>query len=122
MAENKEYISNELDHGTVYINEEVIATIAATAIRDVEGVVGLSGNLSDDVKGMLSKKNNSKGVRIILSEDTVSVECNLVVLYGHPVVEIAKNVQSGIVSAIESMTGLKVKSVDVNVGSISMAK
>ena len=44
------------------------------------------------------------------------------VLYGHPVVEIAKNVQTNVVSAIESMTGLKVKSVDVNVGSISMAK
>ena len=121
MAENKEYISNELDHGTVYINEEVFATIAATAIRDVEGVVGLSGNLGDDVKGMLSKKS-SKGVRIVLGEDSVEVECSLVVLYGHPVVEIAKNVQTNVVSAIESMTGLKVKSVDVNVGSISMAK
>ena len=121
MAENKEYISNELDHGAVYINEEVITTIVVAAIRDVEGVVGLSGNLSDDVKGMLSKKS-SKGVRVVLGEDNVSVECNLVVLYGHPVVEIARNVQAGIISAIESMTGIKVKSVDVNISSISMAK
>ena len=58
----------------------------------------------------------------MLTEDAVEVECNLVVLYGHSVVEIAKNVQSCVTNAIESMTGLKVRFVDVNIVGISMSK
>ena len=53
-------------------------------------------------------------------DDTVDLECGLVLLYGHSVVEIAKNVQNAVSGAVESMTGLKVGSVDVNVIGISM--
>ena len=122
MAETKDYITNTLENGTVNINDEVIATIAAAAVKDVEGVVNLNGNLSDELSGMLGRKNSNKGIRVTLTEDAVEVECNLVVLYGHSVVEIAKNVQSCVTNAIESMTGLKVRFVDVNIVGISMSK
>ena len=61
-------------------------------------------------------------IRVTLGEDTVAVDCGLVVIYGHSVVEIAKNVQNAVTNAIESMTGLKVSRVDVNVTGISMGK
>jgi len=119
MAETKEYITNTLENGTINISEEVIATIAATAVKDVEGVVSLAGS---DVSGILTRKNANKGIRIVMDEDAVEVYCNLMVLYGHSVVEIAKNVQNGVTTAIESMTGLHVRNVDVTVSGISMAK
>ena len=122
MAENKEYITNELENGSININEEVIATIVTAAVKDVEGVVSLSGNLSDDLAGMLGKKNSNKGVRIELEDDGVQIVCSLVVLYGHSVVEIAKNVQKSVCSAVESMAGLSVKNIDVNICGISMSK
>ncbi|MBR3078060.1 MAG: Asp23/Gls24 family envelope stress response protein [Oscillospiraceae bacterium] len=108
MADNKEYMTKELEYGSVNINEDVIHTIAAAAVKDVEGVVSL--------------KNDKKGLQITLGEDSVELECGLVVLYGHSVVEIAKNVQNAVTNAVESMTGLKVRSVDVNVVGISMGK
>ena len=120
MAENREYITNQVENGTVNINEEVIATIAAAAVREVDGIVSLGGTSVDDQK--LSRKTIGKGIRVILGEDNVEVECNLVVLYGHSVVEIAKNVQNGVANAIESMAGLKVSRVDVNITGISMSK
>ncbi len=122
MAENKEYISNVQENGTVNISEEVIATIVTTAVKDVDGVVSLNGSFSEDLAGMLGRKNANKGVRIVLGEQDVQVECNLIVLYGHSVVEIAKNVQNSITTAVESMTGLTVSNVDVNVCGISMTK
>ena len=121
MAESKDYITSTLENGTVNINDEVIATIAAAAVKEVEGVVNLNSNLSDDLAGMLGRKS-SKGIRVTLGEDAVEVECNLEVLYGHSVVEIAKNVQTGVTNAIESMTGLQVRFVDVNIVGISMSK
>lgn len=108
MAENKDYMTTELENGTVNINEDVITTVAAAAIRDVEGVVNV--------------KNDKKTLRVALGEDSVAVDCGLVLLYGHSVVEIAKNVQNAVTNAIESMTGLKVSRVDINVTGISMGK
>ena len=122
MAENKEYITNQLENGSISINEEVVATIVTAAVKDVEGVVSLSGNLGDDLAGMLGKKNNNKGIRIDLTDDGVEIVCSLVVLYGHSVVEIAKNVQKNVTSAVESMAGLTVKSIDVNICGIAMSK
>ena len=37
MAENKDYITSTLENGTVNINEDVITTIAAAAVKDVGG-------------------------------------------------------------------------------------
>lgn len=108
MAESKDYMTKELENGTVNINEDVINTIAAAAVKDVEGVVNV--------------KNANKGIHITLGETTVELDVSLVVLYGHSVVEIAKNVQTAVTNAVESMTGLKVASVDVNVSGISMGK
>lgn len=122
MAENKDYISNHLEDGTVHISEDVIATIVSTAVKDVDGVVSLNGSLGDDLAGMLGRKNSNKGIRIELGEDDVQIECNLIVLYGHSVVEIAKNVQNSVSTAVESMTGLPVRGVDVNICGISMTK
>ena len=101
-------MSRELENGTVNINEDVITTIALAAVRDVEGVAAL--------------KNDRKGIRVTLGDEDVELDCGLVVIYGHSVVEIAKNVQNAVCSAVESMTGLKVSRVDVNVTGISMGK
>lgn len=122
MAENKDYVTNTMENGTININEDVIATIAATAVKDVDGVTGLNGNFGEDLAGILGRKNTNKGIKIILGEDSVEIACSLVVLYGYSVVEVAKNVQTGITSAVESMTGLKVRHVDVNICGISMSK
>ncbi len=108
MAENKDYMRRELENGTVNINEEVINTIASAAIRDVEGVV--------------SGKNDRRAIRVTLGEESVEIDCGLVVIYGHSVIEIAKNVQKAVTNSVESMTGFKVARVDVNVTGISMGK
>lgn len=107
MAENKDYMTRKLENGSVNINEDVISTIALAAVRDVEGVVSV---------------HDKKGIRVTLGEDSVELECGLVVLYGHSVVEIAKNTQNAVTNAVESMTGLRVSAVDVNVTGISMGK
>ena len=117
MAENKDYITSNLENGTVNINEDVISTIAAAAVKDVEGVVGLNGNL-----GEVLGRRSGKGIKITLNDNSVQVDCSLVVLYGHSVLEIARNVQNVVTNAIESMTGLQVEHVDVNICGITMAK
>ena len=120
MAENREYAVHQEENGTIQINEEVIATIAATAAKDVEGMGSLSGNIGDDIAGILGKKNVNRGVRVQIFEDGVQIECDVVAKYGYSVVEMAKSLQAAVTSAVESMTGLKVKNVAVNICGIAV--
>ena len=119
MADNKDYISKIQDEGAIHISEEVIASIAAVAVTEVDGVCGLSANMAE----LLNKKSLSKGVKLTLGEnDEISIDCNVIALYGHPIMELAKNIQTAVTDAVAAMTGLAVAAVNVNVCGVAMNK
>lgn len=116
MAENKQYITQAQDNGNIMISEDVIGTIVAQAVKDVEGVVGLSSKPGADIAELIGRKNWGKGIKVMVDEDNkVSIDCNVVVTYGQNVVSAASAVQIAIYNAVDSMTGIKVSSVNVNV-------
>lgn len=120
MADNKQYITQVQDHGAVMISEDVITTIVAHTIEEVEGVAGLSTKPGADIAEIIGKKNWGKGMKITIGEDdSLSVECNLILSYGQSVVAVAKAVQEAVTAALESTTGVKVSYVNVNVCGIS---
>lgn len=75
--------------------------------------------MGSDIAELLGKKNLAKGVRVKMEDDKVEVELSILMAYGHTIPEIGKAVQDGVKSAIESMTGLEVSAVNVNVAGIS---
>ena len=116
MAENKQYISQMQENGSVLISEDVITTIVAHAIDEVEGVVGLNSKPGADIIEMIGKKNWGKGLKITIAEDeSLTVDCNITVAYGQSVVSVANAVQTSITNALESMAGIKISAVNVNV-------
>ena len=116
MAENKQYITQVQDNGTVLISEDVIMTIVAHAVEEVEGVVGLNVKLGGDIVELIGKKNWGKGLKITIGEeDALTVDCNINVAYGHSVVSVAGAVQTSVTNALESMAGVKIDAVNVNV-------
>ena len=116
MAENKQYITQTQENGMIMISEDVIATIVANAVAEVDGIVGLSTKPGADIADMIGKKNWGKGMKIIISEnDEVSIDCNVNVGYGQSVVTVAKAVQDAVTAAVESTTGIKVTAINVNV-------
>ena len=116
MADNKQYVTQVQDNGTVMISEDVIATIVANATAEVEGVIGLTTKPGADIADKIGMKNWGKGMKITIAEDnSVTVDCNVIVAYGHSVVTVAQNVQTSVTSALESATGINVTAVNVNV-------
>ena len=106
MAEIKRYMTQVQENGNVMISEDVIATIVAHAAQEVEGVDGLHTR----------KSWVGKNMRINIAEDnTLTIECNLIVKYGYSVIDVAKNAQAAVTSAVESMTGVNVDLVNMNV-------
>ena len=120
MADNKQYISQKQTNGDIMISEDVVATIVEHAIHEVEGVIGLSTKPGSDIAELIGKKNWGKGMKITIAEDNVlHVDCNVIVVYGQSVVAVAQAIQESITAALESMTGVKVGSVHVNICGIS---
>lgn len=120
MSESKNYIKKEQEGGSVQISEDVIAAITGSAVKDVEGVYGLNGNLGNDIASIFGVKNPGKGVKMVMTENNVAVECNVVVKYGQNIVEIAKAVQANVAKAVEEMTGIHVDLVNVNIVGIAL--
>ncbi len=120
MAESKQYITQLQDNGSVQISEDVIAEIVAHAAGEVEGVVGLNVKPGADIAELIGKKNWGRGLKItVLENNSVSIDCNITVNYGQNVVEVAKAAQSAIINALESMAGIRIAAVNVNVCGIA---
>ncbi len=109
MAEYKQYITQSQDNGNVMISEDVIATIVEHTLTEVEGVVKGGAEV-------VGKKSWGKGIRIAIAEDnTLTLGCNIIVGYGESVINVAKAVQEAVTTAVESVTGVTVDDVNVNV-------
>ena len=122
MSDHKEYVSRSDELGNIHISEEVLAAISAAATLEVEGVSALSANLGSDLAELLGKKSLTKGIHIQLDEEKVKVDLSILMKYGNTIPEVGKNVQDGVKNAIESMTGLEVSGVNVNVTGVAFEK
>ena len=108
MAENKQYITQVHENGSVMISEEVVSTIVINAIEEVEGVAPVP--VRNDLL------NKRKLVKIAIADkNDLSIEVTIFVNFGNSVVEVAKAVQQNIIDSVESVTGVKVVGVNVNV-------
>ena len=120
MADTKQYIEQNQENGTIMISEDVIATIVSQAISEVDGVIGLTAKPVADIAEIIGKKNWGKGMKITISEDnTIAIDCNVVVKFGQSVIDVATNAQQAITAAVENVAGVKVTNVNVNICGIA---
>ena len=116
MAEYKQYITQIQENGNVMISEDVIATIVANALAEVDGIGSMGTKPGITLADFALKKNWSKSLKIMIAEDnTVAIDCSVMIAYNYSVVEVATAVQQAVTANVESMTGVKVTGVNVNV-------
>lgn len=120
MSENREYVTRCEEQGNIYISEEVLAGIAAAAALEIEGVSGLTANLGSDIAELLGKKSLAKGVSAKMEDEKVAITLSILMSFGHTIPEVGKAVQEAVKNAVESMTGLEVSAVNVNVSGIAL--
>lgn len=108
--------------GEVQIADEVVAIIAGLAATEVKGVADTSGNVTNEIAGKFGKKNLSKGIKVFVNPDFVSVDMALTLDYGYGIPETAKLVQEKVKIAIENMTGLQVKEVNIRIAGVNIVK
>lgn len=105
------------------ISEDVIGIIAGLAASEVEGIAGMTLGFVDGINQILgSNKKYSKGVKIELEGKKVTVDIFVNVKYGVRIPDVAWAAQSAVKNAVETMTGLEVVAVNINVQGIIFDK
>lgn len=109
----------EIDEGSINIADEVVGIITGLAATEVEGVAGMSGGLAGGIADMLGRKNLSKGVKVEVNEEAADVDVYVIINYGNSIPDVAWKIQDNVKQAIEGMTGLDVKAVNVHVQGVN---
>lgn len=110
------------DLGTIRIHKNVIASISALAAMDIEGVKRVGGDFKSGLMELLGKKSSASIKVEINKNEEVSLEMPVIIKYGYNIPEIADKVQESIRNALEKMTNLSIKEININVQGIEKGK
>jgi uncharacterized alkaline shock family protein YloU len=106
------------EQGRTTISDVVVAKIAGIAAREVSGVYELGGGAARAVGALrerVGRATPATGVSVEVGEKQAAVDLDIVVEYGVPIHEVADEIRANVISAIERMTSLEVKEVNVTV-------
>ena len=126
MEKEKDNMTHSLEGsgsiGEVRIADDVVAMIASLATREVDGVSAMAGNVTGELMSKVGIKNMTKGVKVDILEDHVTVDLAVTVEYGYNIPATCQKVQGKVKTAIENMTGLKVTDVNIRIAGVNMQK
>lgn len=114
-------IQLENDKGEIVISNDVIGVIAGLAAVEVDGVVSMAGDITKELISKLSKKALANGVKVDITEGSVSLAMSVNLKYGFNVMDVSKKVQEKVKGAVENMTGLTVTDINVRVAGIEVS-
>ena len=103
------------DLGAIRIHKNVIASIASLAATEIEGVKRIGGDFKSGLLELIGKKTTLAIKVEIDRNDEVKVEVPLVIKYGSNVPDVANKVQENIRNALEKMTNLAIKDININI-------
>ncbi|WP_394437321.1 Asp23/Gls24 family envelope stress response protein [Streptomyces sp. SGAir0957] len=111
--------------GRTSIADVVVVKIAGMAAREIPGVFDMGGGLSrtlgavrDRVPG--GRPNVGRGVKVEVGERQTAIDLELVVEYGVPISDVAREVRENVIAAVERITGLEVVEVNVAVNDVRL--
>ena len=106
--------------GNIKISNEVVSTIAGIAATEIDGVSCMYSSFVNGFAQKLgAKKNLSKGVKVDMEENNVSIDLYIVVDYGVKIPELAWSIQENVKSNVEAMTGMNVTKVNIHIEGIN---
>ena len=115
MEENQKDLNVEKEESQIKISNDTIATYAGIAVSEVNGVYGMTGTFAGITEAISGKKNFAKGIKVDVDEQKVKIDVNIIVEYGARIPDVAFDIQTRVKKSVETMTGLKVLEVNVNV-------
>ncbi|MFD4690599.1 Asp23/Gls24 family envelope stress response protein [Streptomyces sp. NPDC058463] len=105
--------------GRTTIADNVVATIAGIAIRETDGVHSVGRGAAKALGAVTGRVSGSSGhgraVKVEVGEKQTAIDVDIEVEYGVPIHELAEQVRTHVTDAVETMTGLEVVEININV-------
>ncbi len=109
-------IKIENEYGVIFMDQEVVSTIAAIAAMECYGLVGMTyKSTTSGIAKTLKGEHLSKGVDIELTEEGIIVNLYVIIQYGTKISVVAENIIEKVKYNVELQTGLEVHEVNLNI-------
>lgn len=119
---NTVVLKEDANIGTVKIADDVVAMIASLAATEIEGVSAMAGNITNELMSKVGMKKLTKGVKVDVFENNVTVDLAVTMEYGYNIPATCQKVQQKVKNAIENMTGLTCTDVNIRIAGVNMKK
>lgn len=104
---------------TLSFADGVITKIAGVAIREVDGVLAMTGGFLDDIADKFRNQVDlTKGISAEVGEKQVAIDVDIVLEYGRDAQLIFQKICDRVRDRIEGMTGLTVVELNVHVSDV----
>ena len=98
--------------GVVRVARQVLSTIVINTALQIPGVVRIA-QANDQWPRLLGREILRQGVKLTVKNNTVTADLYIVVSAGSNIVEVGTSLQEEVASALENMTGMQVREVNV---------
>lgn len=111
--------------GRTSIADGVVAKIAGMAAREIPGIYNLGGGMARAIGAMRDRVPGggggvTRGIKVEVGAKQAAVDLDVVVEYGVSIVEVAGDVRTNVINAVERMTGLEVVEVNIAVDDVHL--
>ncbi len=117
------------DRGTTTIQSGVVSSIAAMAVREVDGLdpshggTRLPGDTSptvgEFVGNLTGGGGRTRGISVEVGEEQAALDLTVNVLYGRPIHQVTEALRQNLIRRVESLTGLQVTEVNITVNDVT---
>ncbi len=102
--------------GVIKIYNNVIASIAALATQEVEGISKICDNIKTKAFNLLGNKEKTEAIEIKSEKDgTISIVIPVIVKFGYNIPEIALALQEKIKMSVEEATDITPKNIIIQI-------
>lgn len=101
--------------GSITISQEVVAKIIGTAAAATSGIASMSTGRVEEITRKLSGTTLQSGIGLSSTESGLDITLRIVVQYGVRMNEVCRELQQNVREAVEKLTGLSARSINVKV-------
>lgn len=104
--------------GQLKVSKDVIVTVTKNAVLNIDGVNSIENAKNKMLRNIFLSKTDSESINIDFVNDTVEISISIFVNPGVKVKSVAEQIQNNVKNEVQSMTGVTVSKVNVNISDV----
>ena len=108
-------------HGQTTVSDDVLVVTAAKLVQQMNGVVRLSGGITDNLsENIFGITPSGKGIKLSHNDDGLVLDVYIIVAYKVKIPQLAWEIQSNVRKEMEAVSSEKVSEVNIHVQGVDL--